>query len=143
MVQKLWHKMKRRPKRVGPYCRSQFSTLFLLLSDFRLKMITWPGFCHSLFNMSLCLMIIFFAFDKWQYIYYKWFTTNVVTVLLKKASLLCISVAKSGLNGSKVKDFLRSTFCIFRIALLARQNLCCISPIIGCEMVMLELMCTV
>ena len=33
MVQKLWHKKKRRPKRVGPYCRSQFSTLFLLLSD--------------------------------------------------------------------------------------------------------------
>ena len=24
--------MQRRPKRVGPYCRSQFSTLFLLLS---------------------------------------------------------------------------------------------------------------
>ena len=32
MVQKLWHKMQRRPKRVGPYCRSQFLTLFLLLS---------------------------------------------------------------------------------------------------------------
>ena len=29
--------MQRRPKRVGPYCRSQFSTLFLLLSDGTLK----------------------------------------------------------------------------------------------------------
>ena len=26
--------MQRRPKRVGPYCRSQFSTLFSLLSRF-------------------------------------------------------------------------------------------------------------
>ena len=32
LVQKLWHKMQRRAKRVGPYCRSQFWTLFLLLS---------------------------------------------------------------------------------------------------------------
>ena len=31
MVQKLWHKMQRRSKRVGPYCRSQFLTLFLVL----------------------------------------------------------------------------------------------------------------
>ena len=37
MVQKLWHKMQRRSKRVGPYCRSQISTLLLVLSGFSLR----------------------------------------------------------------------------------------------------------
>ena len=129
--------MKKTPSNVAYFIANKLVLVFPAENDHMAKLLSLLIY----YLMSLCLMIIFFAFDKWQY--YQWFISNVVTVLLKKASLLCISVAKSGLNGSKVKDFLRSKFCIFRIALLARQNLCCISPIIGCEMLMLELMCTV
>ena len=51
MVQKLWHKMQRRPKRVGPYCRSQFSTLFLLLSGCTMQFHYWCSLLQNFLNI--------------------------------------------------------------------------------------------
>ena len=58
--------MQRRPKRVGPYCRSQFSTLFLVLSGCYTKMmepseLITPADKYQC-NICFCMYLFLFSF---------------------------------------------------------------------------------